>query len=44
MSGHGQHEPWGDEPRHQQLRRVLLGLGVVVVVAAVVAAVVLLTR
>ena len=36
MGGHGGHEPWGDEPRRRQLRRVVLGLGAVVVLAVVV--------
>ncbi|GIG41329.1 hypothetical protein [Cellulomonas phragmiteti] len=42
MRGRGHHEPWGEEPRHLQLRRVLLGLGGVVAVAALVAGLVLL--
>lgn len=43
MSEHGQHEPWGDEPRRQQLKRVLVGLGAVVAVAAAVVLVVVVT-
>ncbi|WP_255540148.1 hypothetical protein [Cellulomonas dongxiuzhuiae] len=40
MRGSGHHEPWGDESRRQQLRRVLVGLTVVLVVAVVVVLVV----
>lgn len=36
MSGHGEHEPWGDDRRTRQLVRVITGLSVVIVLGAVV--------